>query len=239
MNDWISRWPGKSPVIEKGLYHPAAYHMLDVAAVAERLLAPFGFPGPRKDALIWLVTMHDLGKIGTQFRNMIRDGKKQANGSHWEVTEHHLRHHDATLLAPALGLKDRHRHELYAAVAGHHGRPTDTHDRRSARCGDLILPHCRCHHARKARRRVSQGERIGAHSVRKSDHGGLPNVPATAGTPNFRQQWLSGNRTISGFRNSPGLARHRLRGCGQRVRVFGRARCPVDPWESKSMVREL
>lgn len=97
--------------------------MLDVAAAAERLIAPFDLPRPLCDALIWLTALHDLGKIGAQFRGMILRGTAQRNGTHWEVTEHHLRHHDAALLAPVLRLRDRHRYELYAATAGHHGRP--------------------------------------------------------------------------------------------------------------------
>jgi CRISPR-associated endonuclease/helicase Cas3 len=121
--DWVIRWPGKSPPVQGGQHHPAAYHMLDVAAVAERLIASFCFAPSHRDALIWLVALHDLGKIGAQFRGMILHGTPQRNGSHWEVTEHHLRHHDSALLAPALGLRDRHRYELYAATAGHHGRP--------------------------------------------------------------------------------------------------------------------
>jgi hypothetical protein len=94
-----------------------------------------------------------------------------------------------------------------------------THDRCSARCGDLIIPHCRRHHARKAQRRVSQGEWKGHQSVRKSDHGGLPSVSATAGTSDFGQQWLSGNRLtkrvpeISGTRKTPPLRMMTARSC--------------------------
>ena len=95
----------------------------------------------------------------------------------------------------------------------------DTHDRSSARCGDLIVPHCRCHHARKARRRVSRGERNEHQSVRKFDHGGLLNVPATAGTSGFRQQWLSGNRLkkrvpeLFGTRKTPPARMRTVRSC--------------------------
>lgn len=87
----------------------------------------------------------------------------------------------------------------------------DTHDRCSARCGDLIIPHCRRHYARKAQRRVPHSEWKGHQSVRKSDHGGLSSVPATAGTSVFGQQWLSGNWStkrvpeISGTRKTPPL----------------------------------
>jgi CRISPR-associated endonuclease Cas3-HD len=121
---WIGRWPGKSPVVPGGFCHPAAYHMLDVAAVAERLATPFPFPNPQAQALVLLVALHDLGKIGAQFRGMSLGGLAQQGGSHWRVTEALLRHHDARL-APILGMRDRHRFALYAATAGHHGRPPE------------------------------------------------------------------------------------------------------------------
>lgn len=56
-------WPGKSATIDGGKEHPAACHMLDVAAVAEVLIAPFGFSPALRDALVLLVALHDLGKI--------------------------------------------------------------------------------------------------------------------------------------------------------------------------------
>lgn len=121
--DWVARWPGKSPSVPGGYAHPAAYHMLDVAVVAERLIAPFSFAAPHRDALVWLVALHDLGKIGAQFRAMILQKTPQGEHRHWQVTEVLLRHHDAALLAPALGLRGQQRFELYAATAGHHGRP--------------------------------------------------------------------------------------------------------------------
>ncbi|MCA8879642.1 MAG: CRISPR-associated helicase Cas3' [Rhodobacteraceae bacterium] len=122
MQDWVARWPGKSAVVPGGPCHPAIWHMLDVAAVAERLIAPFRFPAPQSKALVLLAALHDLGKIGAQFRGMVLDGTPQRGGSHWKVTEALLRHHDMKL-APVLGMRNRHRFALYAATAGHHGRP--------------------------------------------------------------------------------------------------------------------
>ena len=121
---WIGRWPGKSPAEPGGRCQPAVWHMLDVAAVAERLVAPFGLPAPRAQATVLLVALHDLGKIGAQFRGMILDGLAQQGGNHWQVTEAQLRHHDARL-APIFAIPDRPRFALYAATAGHHGRPPD------------------------------------------------------------------------------------------------------------------
>lgn len=114
-------WPGKS-ADDAGIEQPAVHHMLDVAAVAERLsVSMFGDEGLRH-ALALLVALHDLGKINAAFRAMLRRGETQRAGRHWEVTEALLRHHDA-LLEPVLGMAPRQRWQLYAATAGHHGRP--------------------------------------------------------------------------------------------------------------------
>lgn len=115
----VARWPGKS-MDARGIEHPAVHHMLDVAAVAERLAPPF--PQPLRQALVLLAALHDLGKIGDAFRSMLRQGRPQDAGRHWEVSEALLRHHDA-LLAEALGGDEWARAELFAATAGHHGRP--------------------------------------------------------------------------------------------------------------------
>lgn len=114
-------WPGKS----KGdlpCEHPAIYHMLDVAAVAERLLARSGDGLAVRDLLVLFVALHDLGKINAAFRAMLRKGQPQTAGAHWEVTEALLRHHDG-VLASHLGGRWRSRFGLYAATAGHHGSP--------------------------------------------------------------------------------------------------------------------
>ncbi len=60
----IRAWPGKSAP-DGGHEHPAVFHMLDVVAVAEILLA-----------------LHDLGKIGEMFREGIRWGRSQSQ-PHW------------------------------------------------------------------------------------------------------------------------------------------------------------
>jgi CRISPR-associated endonuclease/helicase Cas3 len=138
---FIGRWPGKSPNFAGGIPHPAAYHMLDVAAVAERLLRQSSLPKPLQDALILLVAMHDLGKIGAEFRDMLLNGKRQGK-RHWEVTEALLRHHDE-MLGEAIGGEPRLRYGLYAAAAGHHGRPPDCDSREFSRmqsaCGAEAL----------------------------------------------------------------------------------------------------
>ena len=126
----IGRWPGKSAA--EGLpEHPAAYHMLDVAAVAEVLLAGH----PRRDLFCLLIALHDLGKIGDLFRDMLVTGSTQA-WRHWEVTEAWLIETD---MEPALmrhlsGTFQALR-PLVAAIAGHHGKPpmTSAQDRRTMR----------------------------------------------------------------------------------------------------------
>ncbi|WP_161805416.1 CRISPR-associated helicase Cas3' [Aliiroseovarius crassostreae] len=119
MQDIIANWPGKRD--QNGATHPAVYHMLDVAAVAEILLARTPYPAPLRQALCLLTALHDLGKIGAPFRNMLSERIPQAK-RHWEMTEVLLHRHDA-LLAERLGGRQTRRAFLYAATAGHHGRP--------------------------------------------------------------------------------------------------------------------
>ena len=121
MKDIVSRWPGKSPPPGSDVYHPAAYHMLDVAAVAEQLIAPFRLPEAERQALVLLTALHDLGKINSAFRSMLTNNESQSRGRHWEVTEAFLMHFD--VLLERLGHRLRQRWALYAATAGHHGRP--------------------------------------------------------------------------------------------------------------------
>ncbi len=115
-------WPGKSAATPADPEHPAIYHMLDVAAVAEILIGPFAFDAATRDALILLTALHDLGKVNAQFRKMLRGQPYQSN-SHWCVTEVLLNAHD-DILAGRLGSKRLRREPLYAAVAGHHGQPS-------------------------------------------------------------------------------------------------------------------
>ena len=95
--------------------------MLDVAAVAEQLIAPFRLPEPERQALVLLTALHDLGKINSAFRSMLTNNESQGLGRHWEVTEAFLMHFD--VLLERLGHRLRQRWALYAATAGHHGRP--------------------------------------------------------------------------------------------------------------------
>lgn len=115
-------WPGKSAG-DGQVRHPAVLHMLDVGAVAEKLIEPFGFAPALRDALVLLVALHDLGKISVSFRAMIEQGAAQAY-RHWQLSEVLLFDHDA-LLAENLGGDEIQRAALYAAVSGHHGQPSE------------------------------------------------------------------------------------------------------------------
>ncbi len=118
----IADWPGKS-ADDRGIAHPALYHMLDVAAVAERLMAAEPFPEPLRQALVLLAALHDLGKISDSFRAMLTAGARQYRRN-WEMTEVLLSHHDE-LLGGILGGHDPRRGNLYVSVAGQHGRPPE------------------------------------------------------------------------------------------------------------------
>lgn len=118
---WLRDWPGKS-AREGGPEHPAVYHMLDVAAVAEVLLAPLALPPERKAAFALLVALHDLGKISSSFRNMLRSGARQPL-RHWQMTEAWLFPQLGPLSA-RLGLHHGALKPLIGAIAGHHGWPS-------------------------------------------------------------------------------------------------------------------
>ncbi|MBL4556869.1 MAG: CRISPR-associated endonuclease Cas3'' [Rhodobacteraceae bacterium] len=75
-----------------------------------------------KDALVLLVALHDLGKVSESFRRMLEDGVPQTF-RHWELTEVLLFEADGSL-GERLGNEPWIRQMLYAAVSGHHGRPS-------------------------------------------------------------------------------------------------------------------
>lgn len=115
-------WPGKSAAGGTQVRHPALYHMLDVGAVAERLLARSQIDLSVREALTFLAALHDLGKIGDGFRAMIERGDTQPE-RHWEVSRAWFAHFDEGALASVLGSDVFVRVPLYDATAGHHGAP--------------------------------------------------------------------------------------------------------------------
>ncbi len=133
MPDYIDDWPGKSARDGSDICHPAAYHMLDAAAVAEKLTEDCGFETGLRQALIALVALHDIGKMTPSFRDMLRSGKSQAH-RHWELSEVVLRMHDREL-AETWGASPFVLDELIAAVSGHHGRPPSMSEDQKDRAG--------------------------------------------------------------------------------------------------------
>ena len=133
-------WPGKSPKTENEPFHPAAYHMLDVMAVAEIMVRDWVLETRLKKVLILLVGLHDLGKLTPEFRAMLMEGADAPVWSHWETSEAILYAIDDVLSAYLPG-KIQAREELYAAIAGHHGRPSKKNKQRDViRMAEKKLP---------------------------------------------------------------------------------------------------
>jgi CRISPR-associated endonuclease/helicase Cas3 len=146
----ILTWPGKSD--ERDRVHPTAYHMLDVGACALEL----GFPeaveaqGEHvRNALAFLIAIHDLGKFSEAFRAQIETGTPPASWArHWVLSEVLFDEHDALLAelfghaAPddmPQGRKHRNvRRHLYPAAAWHHGRVPGTGNNYSTSQRDAI-----------------------------------------------------------------------------------------------------
>lgn len=112
--------------------------MLDVAAVAECLLGSVDVTPEERQAMAFLTAVHDLGKISDSFRDMLRDGQRQAY-RHWELTEVHLDTNEAALNEILKPYRPGRLLPLIGASAGHHGRPSkltrDMRDRVGAQLG--------------------------------------------------------------------------------------------------------
>ena len=126
----VADWPGKSS--DSG-EHPAVWHMLDVAACAEKLIdghrAFTRFGNGERQAFTVLAALHDIGKISHSFRALLRENRRGAY-RHWQLSDLLLTDVLDPILARAWGGNRHARCELYAAVAGHHGGPERTNDRR-------------------------------------------------------------------------------------------------------------
>ena len=121
----IDRWPGKKI---GNSFHPALWHMLDVAAVAAGLIKkyPITKNASCNQALIFLIVFHDLGKVSLSFKNQI-SGNAALAEYHSQLSFMHLQHHDS-VIAKFIGGDEQARYTLYAAVAGHHGSPPELDD---------------------------------------------------------------------------------------------------------------
>ena len=123
-------WPGKSSPSGE---HPAIWHMLDVGACAERLIAGHrafaALSSGQRRAFVVLVALHDVGKISATFRGVIRH-RRQGAYRHWILSDVLLTRILDPVLSRAFGGDVHARGELYAAVSGHHGGPERSNDRR-------------------------------------------------------------------------------------------------------------
>ena len=136
-------WPGKSGLKRE---HPAIWHMLDVAACAERLIEGHGAfaarPRGERRAFVVLAALHDVGKISETFRALIRERRPGAY-RHWKLSDVLLTRVLDPIVSGAFGGDIHARGELYAAVSGHHGGPgtierpardSTANERHRARC---------------------------------------------------------------------------------------------------------
>ncbi|MCW3476877.1 CRISPR-associated helicase Cas3' [Limobrevibacterium gyesilva] len=121
-------------------WHPAAYHSLDVAAVASVLLREHGVPrvNPEFHALLLaLVAWHDIGKFTRTFQCKAQAFWPTVLGRFQPVAAPHG--HDTAgyglltgpledVAAPLLEGWGNFRHGMLRAVCGHHGRPPGSID---------------------------------------------------------------------------------------------------------------
>lgn len=122
--DLIARWPGKSN--PGAAPHPALWHMLDVGAVAARLLAVQSLTGNPAwdDACAALISLHDIGKVSASFCAMLTGGSGD-RVRHWQLSHALLTGPLRLLLSARLAIRPRVLARLSDAVAGHHGGPPD------------------------------------------------------------------------------------------------------------------
>ncbi len=130
-------------------WHPAAYHNLDVAAVAGVLLdinprrlasmaRLFGAsPANARQVIVTLIALHDVGKFAEAFQCKVQEhwpqpalgDFKHSNGPRHDQTGFDLREklNFFELLGPSFdaGWRPSHVAAIWSAIAGHHGKPVD------------------------------------------------------------------------------------------------------------------
>ena len=123
----IAGWPGKKI---DGEDHPALWHMLDVGAVADRLIEkrPVTESASWDQAIVLMIVLHDLGKFSECFRGEITGAAARAE-YHSQLSFVLLQRHDS-LPEEHVGGSAHARRSLCAAVAGHHGGPPELDDGR-------------------------------------------------------------------------------------------------------------
>ena len=121
---------------------PPLFHCLDVAACADALLeaspawlvrlarAVESSPASLRTLLVQLVALHDIGKLSEKFCRDLdmavperTDGNVPSSYRHWEISAQLPDTLDGEVAALIGVSKRRARGALYAAVAGHHGKP--------------------------------------------------------------------------------------------------------------------
>lgn len=137
-------WPGKSRHSQPDgpAWHPATFHCLDVAAVAERILldnpawcariarTAGATPEETKRLFVRAIALHDIGKLTRGFCEMLEyKPPVPANQPvtclrHWEASYELLIGELNSPVEQLLGMPSMGaRRQIYGAVAGHHGRP--------------------------------------------------------------------------------------------------------------------
>lgn len=153
-SDSLIQFWGKTKATASGngapISHSLVHHSLDVAAVAERLLTVFprrlafmaglcrSEPETAKALLIWLIALHDIGKFHPSFQmkvpdlclpELVREGAS-GGGRHDAIGYKILESEEFDIFSdfqPCLAdwSYDGYFSELCAAVAFHHGSPSD------------------------------------------------------------------------------------------------------------------
>ncbi len=216
-------WPGKR--LREGetgdiRVHPAAFHMLDVAAAAARLLETqpdrlmrLAKPVDAEPAafgrwLVLLVALHDIGKLTSGFLAQILGDEAPASVRrpalpgvrHWQASALILDELDGELAA-AIGADRQARRHLYAAVAGHHGRPPappSNADRRALRRDPGFPP------ARLLVRALI--ELLGVHPVADMDGEAAAKLSWSLSGLTVVADWIGSNRDWFPFTPSDGLS---------------------------------
>jgi CRISPR-associated endonuclease/helicase Cas3 len=143
MKFWGKAGQAQSAGESEARWHPAACHMLDVAAVALEFLeqAEPSIPGIEKDtcrywpSIAFIIALHDIGKFSRPFQQKRRDLWPESLGAYQQVAEtpRHdtagfwmLRNSFENILEGMLPeLVERERAAVMRAICGHHGRPPE------------------------------------------------------------------------------------------------------------------
>ncbi len=115
-----TRWLGKSGETP----HPALWHMLDVAAVAQQIQQhrPVNSDPNVCDMVTALIGLHDLGKVSKSFQSMLMGGGPQADQfKHWRVSGYYFKEL-ADKIELCFGASYEALQSVLTAISCHHGR---------------------------------------------------------------------------------------------------------------------